>query len=67
MPWTVACQAPLSMEFSRKKYWSGQPFRTPGDLPNSLTLEVNIYIALEIISSGTIYKTDEKQITLSDV
>ena len=22
-PWTVACQAPLSMGFSRKKYWSG--------------------------------------------
>ena len=21
--WTVACQAPLSMEFSRKEYWSG--------------------------------------------
>ena len=25
-PWTVACQAPLSMEFSRKEYWSGLPF-----------------------------------------
>ena len=24
-PWTVACQAPLSMEFSRPEYWSGQP------------------------------------------
>ena len=22
-PWTVACQAPLSMEFSRQKFWSG--------------------------------------------
>ena len=22
-PWTVACQAPLSMEFSRQEYWSG--------------------------------------------
>ena len=33
-PWTVACQAPLSMEFSRQEYWSGLPFRTPGDLPN---------------------------------
>ena len=27
-------QAPLSMEFSRQKYWSGLPFPTPGDLPN---------------------------------
>ena len=25
-PWTVAHQAPLSMEFSRQKYWSGLPF-----------------------------------------
>ena len=24
-PWTVACQAPLSMEFSRREYWSGLP------------------------------------------
>ena len=33
-PWTVACQAPLSMEFSRPEYWSGLPFPSPGDLPN---------------------------------
>ena len=26
-PWTVACQAPLSLEFSRQEYWSGLPFR----------------------------------------
>ena len=32
-PWTVAHQAPLSMEFSRQKYWSGQPFPSLGDLP----------------------------------
>ena len=32
--WTVARQAPLSMEFSRQKYWSGLPFPSPGDLPN---------------------------------
>ena len=29
--WTVACQASLSMEFSRRKYWSGLPFPTPGE------------------------------------
>ena len=34
IPWTVACQAPLSMEFSRQEYWSGLPFPSPGDLPN---------------------------------
>ena len=25
-PWTVACQAPLSVGFSRQEYWSGLPF-----------------------------------------
>ena len=33
-PWTVALQAPLSMEFSRQDYWSGLPFPSPGDLPD---------------------------------
>ena len=33
-PWTVARQAPLSMEFSRKEYWSGLPFPSPGHLSN---------------------------------
>ena len=33
-PWTVACQAPLSMEFSRQEYWSGLPFPSTGDLHN---------------------------------
>ena len=30
--WTIACQAPLSMEFSRQEYWSGLPFPSPEDL-----------------------------------
>ena len=32
-PWTVACQALLSMEFSRQAYWSVLPFPSAGDLP----------------------------------
>ena len=32
--WTVAHQAPLSMEFSRLEYLSVLPFPSPGDLPN---------------------------------
>ena len=32
--WTVVCQVPLFMEFSRQEYWSGLPFPTSGDLPN---------------------------------
>ena len=33
-PWTVARQAPLSMEFSRQEYWSALPFPSPGTLPD---------------------------------
>ena len=33
-PWTVACQAPLSMGLPRQEYWSGLAFPSPGDLPN---------------------------------
>ena len=33
-PWTVACQAPLSMGFFRQEYWSGLPLPSPGNLPN---------------------------------
>ena len=31
-PWTVALQAPLSMEFSGQEYWNELPFPPPGDL-----------------------------------
>ena len=33
-PWTVAPQAPLSVEFSRQEYWTRLPFPTPGDFPH---------------------------------
>ena len=34
-PWTVAHQAPLSMEFSRQEHWSGLPLPSLGDLPDT--------------------------------
>ena len=34
-PWTVAHWAPPPMGFSRQEYWSGLPFSSPGDLPDS--------------------------------
>ena len=34
-PWTVACQAPLSLGFSGQEYWNGLPFPSPGELPHS--------------------------------
>ena len=33
-PWTVACQAPLSVKFSRQEYWNVLPFPSQGDLPD---------------------------------
>ena len=33
-PWTVARQAPLSVEYSRQEYCSGLPFPSPGNLPH---------------------------------
>ena len=34
-PWTVAGQAPLSVELSWQEYWNGLPFPSPGDLSNT--------------------------------
>ena len=34
VPWTVAHQAPLSVEFSRQEHWGGLLFPAPGDLPD---------------------------------
>ena len=33
--WTIAFQAPLSVEFLRQEFWSGLPFPTPGFLPDA--------------------------------
>ena len=33
-PWTVTCQAPLSLEFSRQEHWSELPFPFRPDLPD---------------------------------
>ena len=45
--WTVACQAPLSMGFSRQEYWSEFPCPPPGDLPDpGIGLESLMFPAL---------------------
>ena len=33
--WSEAYQAPLTMGFTRQEYWSGLPFSSPGDLPDT--------------------------------
>ena len=35
--WTTACQAPLSVGFSRQEYWSGLPCPPPGNRPRDQT------------------------------
>jgi len=41
-PWTVACQAPLSMGFSRQEYWSRLPCPNPVDVEIAPTVSFNI-------------------------
>ena len=43
--WTVACQAPLSMGFSRQDYLSGLPCLPPGDLPNQGIKSMSHYVS----------------------
>ena len=43
--WTVALQAPLSVEFSRQEYWSSLPFPPPGNLPDPGTETVSLALA----------------------
>ena len=50
-PWTVACQAPLSMGFSGHKYWSGLPCSSLGDLPDPETEPASpLALALQVNS-----------------
>ena len=51
IPWTVPCQTPLSVEFSRQEYWSELPFLSPGDLPNpQIEPESPVSPALQAVS-----------------
>ena len=50
IPWTVACQAPLSMRFPRQEYWSGLPFPSPGDLPDPEMVKYYHFRSLQLAS-----------------
>ena len=50
--WTIACQAPLSMGFSRQEYWSGLPCPPPGDLHNP-----GIRLCLSLALTGRFFIT----------
>ena len=49
IPWTVAQQATLSMEFSRQEYRSGRPYPPPGDLPNPGLPHCRLYCLSHIL------------------
>ena len=61
-PWTVACQTPLSMGFSKPEYWSGLPFSSPGDLYQPREWNRVSHIAGRLLS---IWATREALATLS--
>ena len=44
-PWTITCQAPLSMGFSRQEYWSGLILSPPEDLPSPGIQSVSFALA----------------------
>ena len=64
--WTVACQAPLSIDFSSQEYWSGLPFPSPGDLPylwiepKSLALEAD-----SLLSESKLYLIEQETENIS--
>ena len=47
-PWTAAYQAPLSMGFSRQKYWSGVPLPSPSDSPSQAQIYHDTFTHLKI-------------------
>ena len=46
-PWTVACQAPLYMEFSRQEYWRGLPFPSPPTVYSPSLNFAHVFILLK--------------------
>ena len=63
-PYTVACQAPLPMEFSRQEYWNELPFYTPGDLPDpgiEPTSPVSPALADRFFTTSATWEAPEKE------
>ena len=58
-PWTVACQAFLSMGFSWQEYWSGLLFPPPGHLPDP-GIEPDSILASRLFTTETAGKPEER-------
>ena len=67
IPWTVACQAPLSMEFSRQEYWSGLLCHSPGDLhypgvkPRSPAIQEDFFLSFELLGKPVKKKKERER------
>ena len=59
-PWTVAHQAPPSMEFSSQEYWSGLPFPSPGDLPDPGIEPGAPALQADVLQSGNLLELQEE-------
>ena len=59
-PWTVAHQAPPSMEFSSQEYWSGLPFPSPGDLPDPGIEPGSPALQADVLQSGNLLELQEE-------
>ena len=57
--WTIARQAPLSMEFSRQEYWDGLPFPSPRDPPPPRDQTRVSYVSCIVDGFFTIWATRE--------
>ena len=65
--WTVACQAPLFMGFSRQEYLSGLPFPSPGDFPDPGIEAVSLMspaFAGELFTTGTTWEAPNQRMLL---
>ena len=54
-PWTISCQAYLSMKFSRQEYWSGLSCPPPGGLPDS---RVELESLMSPVLAGRCFTTE---------
>ena len=69
-PWAVACQAPLSMEFSRQEYWSRVPFPPPGDLADPGIKQVSLKtpaLACRFFTSRATWEAQIKYMPIKNV
>ena len=55
--WTIACQAPLSMGFSRQEYWSALPCPSPGHLPDPGIEPVSPALASEFFTTSATWES----------